>query len=309
VASFVDLGILAVLAAGMASLTAVAVRWAALAQTPLAAATVQFILVMMVGMFGGVLVYFAIGGGRGLVSGFWAASAMMSASVVIVLIAFVKEVRAREGPGPSAEGRISRTWLVMSVVGLVVVNELLMGWSFSLLSGGLSPGLGSSGASAARVISEAITSPWFVFPMALEMVLTLRWLVAALPRAMRPFVLVQPAIMVCSPPTLVGTVWQVVTAAAASGLMALAVGLYLRTLFRDDPFPRPAAAYATRLILSLGLMAAGLYLWAAFSLPELFAVSLLAQMVVFLHASTDPAGYATHGPADEGRVSPAVLPA
>lgn len=285
------LGILAAFAAGMAALTAVSVRWAAYARTPLAAGAVQFILAMMAGMFLGVLVYYAIGGNTGIISGIWVAGATMSASVFLVFLAFLREVRAREAPDGSPGIRISRPWLITYVVGLVLLNEFLMGWSFGLLSGGIAAGLGPSAGDTLRTLSEAVTSPWFVFPMALEMLLTLRWLVPVLPPSMRPFLLVQPAVMVCSPPTVGGLVWEVTTASIASALMSAVVAMYLLALFRDAPFPRPVRGYAVRLILSYGIMSAGLYLWAVYASPELFALSLLVQMVVFLHASTAPESY------------------
>lgn len=307
--SIAVLGILSILAIGMSTLTAISVRWAAFAQGPLRAGIVQFILAMMSGMFLGVLVYFAIGGTTGLVSGFWTAGAVMSASVAIVFIAFVREVRLRSEPNRSSGSVISRPWLVASVIALVLGNEFLMGWSFSLLSGQLAARLGPSPADTLRILSEAVTSPWFVFPMALEMVLTLRWLLKVLPRPMWAFLLIQPAVMVCSPPTFGGLAWEIATAAAASVLMAVAVAWFLKALFRDEPFPRPVAAYAIRLILSFGLMSAGLYLWAEFSDPGLFALSLLVQMIVFLHASTDPASYSNASPPMENPTTARVLSA
>ena len=291
--TILTLVVLSALAAGMSAVTAITVRWAAFTQRPLGAGAVQFILAMMSGMFVGVLVYFAIGGTTGLVSGFWVAGATMSAAVFIVFRAFVKEAQAPSAQNETAREMISRPQFVASVVGLVLVNEFLMGWSFSLLSGALAPSLGTSAADTLGVVSDAIISPWFVFPMALEMLLTLRWLLAVLPRPMRPFLLIQPVVMVCSPPTLGGLVWEVVTATAASVLMSVAVAVFLVALFRDERLPLPVTAYATRLILSFGLMSAGLFVWAEFSNPLLFALSLLVQMVVFLQASADPASYST----------------
>jgi hypothetical protein len=89
-------GILAVLAAAMAGLTAVLVKWAATARTPLSSGTVLFLLLMMVAMVGGALVYFLAPGPRTLVAGFWVASALMSASVLVIFAAFLREVRRRE---------------------------------------------------------------------------------------------------------------------------------------------------------------------------------------------------------------------
>jgi len=286
-------------AGGMASLTAVAVRWAAYSRSPLSAGAVQFILVMMAGMFVGVLVYFAVGGTPGYVAGFWVAGVTMSAAVFLVFVPFLRAFQSRTAPEDVAWSASSRARLVASVVGLVIVNEFLMGWSFSLLSGLLGPGVGASVAGITSVFTDAITSPWFVFPMALEMLLTLRWLLAALPRSMRPFVAIQPAVMVCSPPTLGGLAWGLTTSVLAAALMSLAVALFLRAFFRDEPLSAPVSAYASRLIFSFGLMSAGLLLWAEFSNPVLFALALLVQMVVFLHASTDPSSYGT-GPLPVG---------
>jgi hypothetical protein len=96
---------------------------------------------------------------------------------------------------------------------------------------------------------------------------------------------------------------------AASALMSAAVAVFLIALFRDERLSLPVTAYAIRLILSFGLMCAGLFLWAEFSSPELFALSLLVQMIVFLHASIDPASYASaQTPAGGSGAQAAILP-
>ncbi len=294
------LAVLAGLATGMSTVTAIAVRWAAFARRPLTAGIAQFLLAMMAGMLVGVLVYFGVGGAAGLASGLWAASAIMSASVIVVFLAFVREVRAHTGAEGGASRGISRSSLVASVIGLVLLNELLMGWSFGLISGEIAPGLGAHAVDSLRVLSEAVTSPWFVFPMALEMLLTLRWLRRELPASLGAFLLLQPAVMVCSPPTLSGPVWQLATAVAAAVLMSIAVARFLLAYFRDEGWPPAAAAYALRLILAFGLMSVGLYLWAANLGTGVFALSLVAQMVVFLHASTEPRRYAARPATDPG---------
>jgi len=285
------LAVLSALAAGMASLTAVVVQWTAFTTTPYRASVVQFVLLMMAGMFTGVLVYFGIGGIPGVVAGFWVAGVWMSASVLLVFLAFAREHLPghKEPAGPPALAH--RTGFAASVVGLVLVNEVLMGWSFSLLSHGLPVGLGPGGDRLGLVLAGAVVSPWFVFPMALEMALTLRWLLHVAPAPMRRYLLIQPAAMVCSPPTLAGLPWAVTTAAGASVVMALAVGFLLLSLFRGEDLPARVLAFAECLLAIFGVMAVGLYLWAVFGNTELFAVSLLLQMILFLHASTDPFFY------------------
>lgn len=283
--------VLALLGAGMASLTAVTVRWAAFTTRPLRASVVQFLLLMMSAMLLGVLVYFSIGGTSGIVAGFWVAGAIMSASVVIVFVTFVRERPVLDGASPPDSTLVRRPGFLASVVGLVLVNEFLMGWSFSLLSGELPVGLGPGGDQLGTVLAGAVVSPWFVFPMALEMLLTLRWLLAIVPVPLRRYLLIQPAAMVCSPPTIAALAWAVGTAVGASALMALAVAFLLLTLFRGQDVPARVFTFGWRLIATFGVMAAGLYAWAIYGNVTLFAVSLLLQMLLFLHASTDPSYY------------------
>jgi len=282
------LSVLGAFAVGMAVTSAVAVRWSAFAQGPLRTSVVEFVLMMMAGMFAGVLGYFAVGGTSGVVTGLWIAAAIMSASVLVVFVGFLQEFRRGTGAVSPSPDPTSRMPFVATVIALVIANEFLMGWSFSLLAGSLAPGLGPGASQTWSVLSAAVTSPWFVFPMALEMILTLRWLWADFPRFVRRFLLLQPAIMVCSPPTLGGIVWLLGTTLAAAVLMAVAVALFLLALFRDEAIHERWTAYVVAFLLALGLMAGGLYVWIAFGRAELFALALLAQMAVFLFAVCNP---------------------
>jgi hypothetical protein len=285
--------ILSALAAGMASLTAVTVRWAAFTTSALRASVVQFLLLMMSGMLLGVLVYFGLGGTSGIVAGFWVAGAIMSASVVIVFVTFVRERPQLQGAPapPPTVGR--RGGFVASVVGLVLLNEFLMGWSFGLLSSELPVAIPAGSGPLAAIFANAVVSPWFVFPMALEMLLTLRWLLGVVPRPLRRYLLIQPVAMVCSPPTIALLAWAVGTAVGASVLMALAVGFLLLSVFRGEELPPRVFSFGWRLIATFGVMAVGLYVWAIYGNTVLFAGSLLLQMLLFLHASTDPVYYST----------------
>lgn len=300
-ASVEVLVILSSLAIGMTAISAVSVKWAAFAAGPLRKGTVLFLLLMMAGMFVGVLVYFAIGGVSGIVAGLWVSAAIMSASVVLVVLSFLAAIRSPPSAGSPDAGSAGRRVFVVSVVGLVILNEFLMGWSFSLLSGSLPVGLGPGGRATFSILSGAIVSPWFVFPMALEMVLTLRWLLEFLPRAMSRFLLLQPAVMVCSPPTLHGEAWVAGTAVGASALMGLAVAFWLVALIQDQKLTLHVTRYLESLLGSFGLMAAGLYIWVAFGDSAVFAAALLVQMAVFLFAVVEPARSSAVSTAPGGR--------
>jgi hypothetical protein len=287
-----DLVLLALPAAGMATLTAIVVRWAAFTTSPLRAGVVEFLLLMMTGMFLGILTYFALGGAAGLVAGFWVAGAIMSASVLVVFLPLFGAQRRSEAAGLRPSQLAGQSRFVAVVIGLVLANEFLMGWSFSLLAGALPVGFGPGGDHLGAILAGAVVSPWFVFPMALEMGLSLRWLLEAVPAPMRRYLLIQPAAMICSPPTIAGLPWAVSTAVGASALMAVAVAFLLLTIARGEDVPHRVFGFAWRLIATFGLMAVGLYAWAIYGNSELFAISLLLQMVLFLHASTRPTWYA-----------------
>ena len=66
-----------------------------------------------------------------------------------------------------------RRAFVAAVIGLVLINELLMGWTFQRVAGGPP---GSAGAGLLGVFVGTIVSPWFLFPMALEMALSALWI-------------------------------------------------------------------------------------------------------------------------------------
>ena len=300
------LGLLPVFAVGMSATTAFVVKWTALTTGPLRASVVQFVLAMMAAMFVGVLVYFAIGGTSGLVAGLWTAAALMSASVLVVFVGFVREIRLQTRPADPGAAHASRTAFLASVIGLVLANEFLMGWSFSLVAGTLPVGLGSHGQGTPTILAGAVTSPWFVFPMALEMVLTLWLFRGKVPRVMTRFLLVQPAIMVCSPPTIPGLPWLLASTLGASALMAVAIAWLLSALFRGETLLPSVTRYLLTLFLSFAMMAGGLYVWVEFSNAGLFALSLVVQMVVFLWAVTDLGHFEPEVAEDRGR--PAAAP-
>ncbi len=286
-----QVAVLAFFATSMAVITAVAVRWTAFARSYSRAGLVLFLLLMMAGMFVGVLVYYARGGLSGEIAGLWTATAIMSASVFVLFVGFFRDYRVADRPEGSPGPGPARGHLVATVIVLVLANEFLMGWSFSLLAGTFPSGLGGILSDPGGVVTSAILSPWFVFPMALEMALAVRWLRSEFSGLVAELLLVQPLIMLCSPPTLPLFLWQVVTTVAASLSMALALGLLFRSIFRGEALSRVGLLYATGLIASLGAMAGGLYLWAEDGNQWLLAAAVLAQMIVFLAAVAEPARF------------------
>ncbi|MGP8074963.1 MAG: hypothetical protein ACLQD9_01555 [Thermoplasmata archaeon] len=293
-------GVLVALAAGMAITTAVLVKWAAGARTPLRQGTVVFLLLMMAGMLGGAFVYVVHPGTDGAVSGLWVASALMSASVVVIFLAFLEEirresVRATTPPRASSSGRF-----VAVVVALVLSNELLMGWTFERASGG-----SFGGGGIAPNLDGALLSPWFLFPMAVEMALTVAWLQDRFPRRMATMLAVQPAVMILAPPALASQVWVLGTTFGTSVLMAALVAYLLLAVYRGFRLPVRVAAYAARLLGTFALMGVGLAVWAWVGTTTLFALAVVVQMVVFFSAVLRPELY-TNGATPRSGSTPAA---
>jgi polyferredoxin len=264
----------------MSAATAGLVRWGALARTTLRQGTVLFLLLMMVAMVGGALVYFLAPGTGGLVAGLWVASALMSLSVLVIFAAFLREVRRQEagaasGPvGPGAS-------FVAAVLGLALTNEFLMGWTFSLAAGGLpvaAPG-GPVG-----VFAAVVASPWFLFTMSAEMLLTAYLLRDHLPTPVVTVLAFQAVIMVLSPPALATGWWSDVAIYGGSSVMIVLFVYLMEFIYRHRQLTAAFSAYLVRLLAIYGAMMMGLYLWFAYGSVLLFSASVLVEMVVFFEA-------------------------
>ena len=272
--------VLAVIAAGMAAVTAGLIKWAATARTTLRAGTVLFLLLMMVGMIGGALLYFLSPGPGSLLDGFWLASALMSASVLMIFASFLREVRRQEVGAPAAPTRPSVRFVV-SVLLLVLLNEFLMGWTFSLAGGTLAPGLHGG---AVALFTSVVASPWFLFTMSGEMLLTAYLLRDRLPSAVVVVLVLQSVIMFLSPPALSASWWG---ALAIYGGSAVMIGLFvylMEFIYRHRQLTAAFSTYLVRLLAIYGAMMMGLYLWLAYGSALLFAASIVVEMVIFFDA-------------------------
>jgi polyferredoxin len=281
--------VLTPIAAGMAAATAFLVKWAAEARTPLRASTVVFLLLMMVGMVGGAAVYYLRPGTSSLVGGLWLASAVMSLSVVAIFFGFLREVQGRSANGeaaPSPALAHPRTF-VGSVILLVVTNELLMGWTFQTAAG-QAVGGGWSLSGLVPWLVGSVDSPWFLFTMSGEMVLTSVLLRDRLPRAVQFILVAQSVIMLLSPPALPFGEWVTASSYLASAMMIALFIFFMEYLYRRPQLTRGLSRYLVRLLAIYALMMAGLFLWIYYGDGTVFAVSILIEMVVFFDAVIRP---------------------
>jgi polyferredoxin len=280
--------ILGALAAGMAASTAVIVKWAAGARGPLRAATVVFLLLMMAGMLVGALVYVLQPSPARAVSGLWVATVIMSLSVVVVFAGFLREASRDPDAARASPAKAGRSAFLATVVGLVLLNEFLMGWTFSLASGGLGRAIAPGLSGVLSLAGSVFVAPWFVFTMASEMALSAVLLADRLPRPAKVLLLAQAAIMFLAPPALAGSAWATGSICASSAAMIGVVIYGMEYLYRHRSIAPAFASYLLRLLAVYAVMMAGVVVWQLYGSPLLFALSVALEMVVFFEAVLAP---------------------
>ncbi|MCI4363496.1 MAG: hypothetical protein L3K13_04240 [Thermoplasmata archaeon] len=278
------------LALAMALGTAGLVKWAADARTRVGAGVVLFLLVMMTAMLLGAAVYALAPSGRTAVLGLWVATALMSVSVFPLFLLILRSAQpGRSGTATSLAPPWGPFWpYVGSVVGLVLANELLMGWVFQLASG--TPVTWSEGGvgGLSGMLAQIVDGPWFLFTMATEMAVTTALLWGRLSPPIRTVLLLQAGIMLLSPPALAGATWTAISIYAASGLMTVLFVYLMEYAYRTRQLALGFSAYIVRLLGVYALMMAGLFLWLVYGNSLAFAVAVLLEMVLFFDAVVRP---------------------
>ncbi|MGA8276394.1 MAG: hypothetical protein WB789_06700 [Thermoplasmata archaeon] len=281
--------LLGLIASGMVTVTAVLIKWAATSRSILRSGAVLFLLLMMVGMLLGALTYFLDPGESGLIAGLWIASAVMSVSVVVTFAAYLREVVRQdtgEGAVPATPTGLSTRFL-LSVILLVLLNEILMGWVFGMAAGSIPFSIGRGASGPAPLLTAVVASPWFLFSMSGEMVLTTFLLRDRIPRPLLVVLLSQSVIMFLSPPALSYAGWTAGSIYLSSAVM---IGLFvylMEFIYQHRQLTPGFATYLVRLLAVYGGMMAGLFLWIAYGSDLLFVVSVLVEMVIFFDAVVD----------------------
>lgn len=281
--------ILVPVAGAMAVSIAYLVKWASEARTPLRAGAVVFLLLMMVGMLVGAALYFARPSVASLVEGIWVASALMSVSVVVVFVAFLREAQSGSSrepvpTGPSAVGRL----FVGAVVSLVLANELLMGWTFQAAAGATPVVSGADLHGLGQLFAASVDSPWFLFTMAAEMVLTAVLLRSRLSQPVFVVLASQAFLMLFSPPALSSATWSGASIYISSGSMIALFVYLMEYLYRHRQIGAGFSTYLVELLAIFGLMMAGLFLWLYYGDGTAFAIAIVLEMIVFFGAVVRP---------------------
>jgi len=182
-----------------------------------------------------------------------------------------------------------------SYVVLLVLSEVLMGWTFNIAAGIVTLASGYSFADVLSEISYSITTYWFVFTMVGEMFLTIFVLRRMIQVDMLRLLGLQALVMLVTPTALPLQAWETysfyVEAGAMTAVVAFAI-LYARRRAEGDGRP---ARYLVFFIVANTLMMVGLLWWLVSGETWILAPVLLLETVAYFDAVLTGSGILWRG--------------
>jgi len=172
-----------------------------------------------------------------------------------------------------------RLLLIASIIVLVTVSEVFMGWSFALLGGAVSISSGLHWVYLA--IIHAASSFWFIFMMSAEMGITLFFIKGRLPKPLVWIMASQTIIMILSPTAIDNYLWTSISLVAGSGIMVFLFIYVFEFLYKNRITSSGILNYLLFLMLAYALMMAGQFIWLLNGNATVFVISIVAEMVVY----------------------------
>ncbi len=280
--------LLGLVALGMAVPTAYLVRLSVEARTRAQSWVTLFLLAMMGEMWVGAAIYARSPSDAAAVAALAAMGALMAATVAVLFVALVRaRTRAGGAPdGPDASlARPSMAYRALAV-GVVLLSEGLMAYSFQLATA--TPFLATGIGGAAGIVASVVVSPWFVFPMGLEMGIATALLWPRLSRPLRVILPIQAAVMLLAPTALASPTWLTVSILLGSAGMIAVIVYAMEHIYRHREIPTALGSYLLQLLAAYALMMAGLLLWLVYGTPVWLAASIVVEMFVYFGAALAP---------------------
>lgn len=275
--------ILVPLAAFMVYFTAVVIKWAYKSRERLGFSLVLFVLSMMASMLGSAVIYFSSPTLQSIEIAAGLSFTTMTVGLVAVLYALITSTGSKAS-APVTQLLLSRRGaFAASVIILVLLNEVLMGWSFSLISG-LDASSFAHATSGLQILSLSVNSYWFTLTMASEMLITLYYFGKKMLRELRVILFSQAVIMFLAPPAL--TTFRLADFAvyAGSAVMIFLYIYFFDFLYKNRDARIASSNYILRLLTLYAFMMAALFYWGTGGTPFFFGLTLLAEMVLFFEA-------------------------
>ena len=216
---------------------------------------------------------------------------MMPGGVLLFAQYWMEGDEERTGPLPFSSLLHQVPALRTSYIILLLLSEILMGWTFDLASGLVSLSQGYSFSAVVSEVSYSLITYWFVFTMVGEMALTLLAFRKTIRRDLLALLGLQTAVMFLTPTALSSSSWETYTvyleAVVMSGLIIFTFAYLRRNAERD----RALVRYLGLFIAANAVMMAGFLLWLASGGTSLLALSLAVETVVYFDAVLTGAGF------------------
>ena len=172
-----------------------------------------------------------------------------------------------------------RLILFVSIVALVIISEVFMGWTFALLGGTVSISSGLQWVYSALI--HATSSFWFIFMMSAEMGITLFLIRGRLPKPAVLIMASQTIIMILSPTAIGNSLWTSISLIAGSSVMIFLFIYVFEFLYKNRTISSGILNYLLFLMLAYALMMAGQFIWLLTGDATVFVLSIIAEMIVY----------------------------
>src|SRR5208337_4030548 len=172
-----------------------------------------------------------------------------------------------------------RLLLIASIIALVILSEVFIGWTFTLLGGTVSISSGLQWVYSALI--HATSSFWFIFMMSAEMGITLFFIRGRLPKPLVWIMAAQTIIMILSPTAIGNSVWTGISLVAGSAVMVFLFIYVFEFLYKNRTTSSGILNYLLFLMLAYALMMAGQFIWLLTGDATVFVVSIIVEMVVY----------------------------
>ncbi len=246
-------------------------------------AYVVYFLVMMASMTTIGIVYVINTAITGLEEGLIAGNAIMMVGTVAILWYSLKHsgpkaTLAGEGRD-STRSQLARATLIL----LVLSNEFLMGWSFILATGAPKIATGSSLQIAVSTFTSVGGSDWFLFTMALEMVLTIWMLRKMFSNKFVELVLFQSLLMFFVPTAIHNSWWIALSISIDICAMIALLTLAYKFLPKNRLADKGVARYILALLIFYSLVIAGLAVWITEGNSLLLLIFIFGAMILYFN--------------------------
>jgi len=169
--------------------------------------------------------------------------------------------------------------LTASIIALVILSEIFMGWTFAILGGTVSISSGLQWVYLALIHSSS--SFWFIFMMSAEMAITLFFIRDRLPKTLAGIMVSQTIIMILSPTAIDNSLWTNLSLAAGSAVMIFLFIYVFEFLYKNRTTSSGILNYLLLLMLAYVLMMAGQFIWLLTGDVAVFVLSIIVEMVVY----------------------------